>query len=217
MDALRRLCCSLYIGCIVIGLFALAVSLSVIGCVGSGVSYSYKDKCLIAVKNDAVLSCCDTVIGDEKQVDIILLKKGRDGLVRTVYFNVSKDSNMAISEDDFRLDFVSGRFSLLSTNKIFVLSTNQYDMCQSNGPSIVWDDYKKIVINEVDVHRITYFMRRDAIHVILIDAKLSDGQYVQIPLGIIGMGNKDPVLLRVEKREWCDIVIQENLYEFGVF
>ena len=61
------------------------------------------------------------------------------------------------------------------------------------------------------------FNRRDALHVIWIDVKLDGEQYVQIPLGISGAENEDPVVLTVEKREGCDIAIQENLYEFGVF
>lgn len=106
MYALCKLCRMCNARCMGMGLFALAVSLSVMGCLGSGVSYN--DKRLIVAKNDAVLSCGDTVIGGERQVDAIVLKKDGAGLVRTVYFKVSKDSSLSISEENFRLDFIRG-------------------------------------------------------------------------------------------------------------
>lgn len=195
---------------------AILIAILVLGCCGSGVSYIDNDKCLIVAKNDAVLSCKNTVIRDERPIDAILLKKGRDGLFRVTYFNVSKDSILSISEKDFRIDYLKGCVSLCSTNKVFVL-TNHYNRCASNSLSIVCDQYKQIVIDEVCNARITYIGHRDATHIVWIDAELNDGQSVHIPLGISGAENKEAVLLVVEKREKCDYVIQENLYEFFVF
>lgn len=202
------------------GLLVLVGSLAgilALGCCGSGVSYSDKNKCLIVVKNDAILSWKNIVIGCERQIDTILLKKDRDGQVRVTYFDVFTDSRLSISsEEDFQFDFVNGRISLCSTNKISVL-TNQYDRCASNGLNIFSDNCKQIAIDEVNEGRITYVGHRGATHIIWIDAKLSNNQQVHIPLGINGVANTESVLLTVERRERCDVVIQENLYEFGVF
>lgn len=204
-----------YIGMGLIALPMTLIGMHVLsGCLGTGVSYS--DKCLIVKENNAILSFKNVVIGDEKQVDAILLKKGCDGLVRVTYFNVSKDSRLSISEEDFELDIINGRISLCSTTNISVL-TNQYDRCASTGLNIMFDNPKQIVIDQVQEGRITYIGHRDAKHIIWIDAKLNDGQDIHVPLAISGITQKEIVLFTVKRWEKCDYVIQENLYEFGTF
>ena len=217
MDFLRKFCYMCNIRCVMTWSFVLAMPLFVAGCLGNGVLYNDKNKSLIVTKNDAILSCFDTVIGEERQVDSIILKKGRDGLVRTVYFKTSKESKLSISEVDFRLDFIERRLSLLSKNKISVLGMNLYDIDKIKTSSIVWDNYGQIVINDADVRRITYFKQRGGLHVIWIDVMLGVEEVAQIAIGISGVENKAPVLLTIERREMCDIVIQENCYEFAVF
>ena len=106
MDFSRKFYYICNIRCVMTWSFVLAMPLFVAGCLGNGVLYNDKNKSLIVTKNDAILSCFDTVIGEERQVDSIVLKRGRDGLVRTVYFKTSKESKLSISEVDFRLDFI---------------------------------------------------------------------------------------------------------------
>lgn len=200
------------------GLLVLSAALVgnfMFGCCHSGVSYSDNGKCLIVRNSNAILSCKDTVIGDVSQVDTILLEKNSDNLVRVTYFNVSKDSTLSVSEDDFRLDCINGRISLCATTRIFAM-TNQYDRCEGIDLNMAGNNRKKIVIDEVRDGRITYIGHRDAAHIIWIDAKQNDGQRVHIPLRINGHSEKRAIQLKVEKREKCDYVIQENLYEFGV-
>lgn len=204
-----------YVRAVFLALFMLLVGI-LSGCIGSGVSYREEDKCLIVAKNDAILSCYDIVIGAERQVDSVFLKKDREGSVRTTYFEVSNASNLSISEDDFQLHFTKGRFSLSSTNVIFVL-TNQYDRCAFDDLNIACSNHKQIFIDDVRDGRITYIGHRDATHIIWVDVRRGDGQYAHVPLGVGGAANKETVLLTIKKREGCDYVIQENLYEFCVF
>lgn len=204
-----------------VGTGLLAVSMALIGifvsgCVGSSVSYGKHDKCLIVKNNNAVLSWKNTVIGDERLIDTILLKKGSGHLVRVTYFNVSMDSRLSISEEDFRFDFANGRMSLCTTNNLSVL-TNQYDRCVNEILTHAQDNRTEITIEGVHKGRVTYAGHRDAVHIIWLDAKLNNGKHVHFPLRIAGTAEKGTVVLTVEKREKCDYVIQENLYEFGVF
>jgi hypothetical protein len=189
-----------------------------LGCLGTGVLYNEKDKHLIVKKNNAILSWKDTRIDSERKVDTILLKKGRDGQVRTTYFEVSMHSRLSILGEDFRLDYIKGRISLCGVNEIFIL-TNQYDRCVSNYLKTGFCNQKQIeiVVDDVQSGWITYVGHRDSMHIICIDATLSDGRNAYIPLGVSSRVEKESVLLRIEKREKCDYVIQENLYEFGVF
>lgn len=207
-----------YIRVKLLALLVLVIAIFGLGCLGSGVLYDEKNKQLIVKKNDAILSYKDKRIGDEIKVDTILLKKGRDGLVRTTYFEVSMHSRLSILEEDFRLDFINGRISLCGTNEISIL-TNQYDRCVSNYLKTGFCNQKQIeiVVDEVQEGRITYVAHRDNTHIIWIDAKRSDGQHVHVPVGVSGVAKTESVLLTIEAREKCDYVIQENLYEFGVF
>lgn len=205
-----------YIRVKLLALLVLVIAIFGPGCCGPGVSYDEKNKQLIVKKNDLILSYKDKRIGDEIKVDTILLKKGRDGLVRTTYFEVSMHSRLSILEEDFRLDYTNGRISLCGTNEISIL-TNQYNGCVSNGLKIALYNQKQLVVDEVQEGRITYVGHRDNTHIIWIDAKRSDGQHVHVPVGVSGVAKTESVLLTIEAREKCDYVIQENLYEFGVF
>lgn len=207
-----------YIRVKLLALLVLVIAIFGPGCLGSGVSYDEKNKQLIVKKNDAILSYKDKRIGDEIKVDTILLKRGRDGLVRTTYFEVSMHSRLSILEEDFRLDYTNGRISLCGTNEISIL-TNQYDRCVCNYLKTGFCNQKQIeiVVDEVQEGRFTYVAHRDNTHIIWIDAKRSDGQHVHVPVGVSGVAKTESVLLTIEEREKCDYVIQENLYEFGVF
>ena len=205
-----------YIRVKLLALLVLVIAIFGPGCFGSGVLYNEKDKHLIVKKNDAILSWKDTRIDSEIKVDTILLKKGRDGQVRTTYFEVSMYSRLSILEEDFRLDFINGRISLCGTNEISIL-TNQYDRCVSNYLKTGFCNQKQLVVDEVQEGRITYVGHRDNTHIIWIDAKCSDGHHVHVPVGVSGVAKTDSVLLTIEEREKCDYVIQENLYEFGMF
>ena len=87
-----------YIRVKLLALLVLVIAIFGPGCFGSGVLYNEKDKHLIVKKNDAILSWKDTRIDSEIKVDTILLKKGRDGQVRTTYFEVSMYSGLSILE-----------------------------------------------------------------------------------------------------------------------
>lgn len=218
-----------YIRVKLLALLVLVIAIFGPGCLGSGVSYDEKNKQLIVKKNDAILSYKDKRIGDEIKVDTILLKRGRDSQVRVTYFDISMHSRLSISGEGFRLDFINGRISLCGTNEISILTnlcgmneisilTNQYNGCVSNGWKIaLYNNQKQLVVDEVQEGRITYVGHRDNTHIIWIDAKRSDGQHVHVPVGVSGVAKTESVLLTIEEREKCDYVIQENLYEFGVF
>lgn len=187
------------------------------GCCSSGVSYNEADKTLIVLKNDAILSWKNTVIGSEKDVDTILLKKGKDGLVRLTYFNILKDSLLTVSGEDFHFNLKGGVFSIYAKGGVSVL-TNKYENFTLDTLSF-HDNCKRIVVEGFLTGRITYAGQRNDtnIHIIWLDIKSNDGRMVHVPVEICGSLQKVQVGLKVELRKNCDYIIQENWYEFGVF